>query len=170
MGVSCNRFDEGGGVTGSQSVRTWRPHHPYNPGLSTQEWGIDERKETKVDFRRRQTVPTTMATDPRGSGISRRGVLKTGLAASASLLVRPVRVGAQDATPTAGLTDEQRGWLERASRNDVNGWVHLKIEGAPFERGFQHGYLVAAEYADALRVYEAMTYQTMGFEYGFFVD
>ena len=84
--------------------------------------------------------------------------------------MRPVRAGAQDATPTAGLTEEERGWLERASRNDVNGWIHLKIAGAPFERGFQHGYLVAAEYADAIRVYEAMTYQTMGFEYGFFVD
>jgi uncharacterized protein CbrC (UPF0167 family) len=123
-----------------------------------------------VEFHRRQTVPTTIGSDPRARGFSRRGVLKTGLAASASLLVRPVPVGAQDATPTAGLTEEERGWLERASRNDINGWIHLKIAGAPFERGFQHGYLVAAEYADAIRVYEAMTYQTMGFEYGFFVD
>jgi uncharacterized protein CbrC (UPF0167 family) len=123
-----------------------------------------------VEFRRRHTVPTTIATAPRGWGISRRGVLKTGLAASASLLVRPVRAGAQDATPVVGLSDEERGWLERASRNDVNGWVHLRIEGAPFERGFQHGYLVAVEYADAIRVYEAMTYQTMGFDYSFFVD
>src|SRR6187431_1285084 len=124
-----------------QVLRTRRPHRPYNQDLSTHEWGIEERKETKVDFRRRQTVPTTVA-DSRGSGISRRGVLKTGFAASASLLAWPVRAGAQDATPTAGLTDEERGWLERASRNDVNGWIHLKIEGAPFERGFQHGYLV----------------------------
>ncbi|MCD6032067.1 MAG: peptidase, partial [Thermomicrobiales bacterium] len=123
-----------------------------------------------MGFGRRQTVPMTTAIDRRNRGISRRGMLKTGLAASASLLVRPVRAAAQDATPVTGLSDEQRGWLERASRNDVNGWVHLKIEGAPFERGFQHGYLVAAEYADALRVYEAMTYQTMGFDYSFFVD
>ena len=127
-----------------------------------------------MDFRRHHTVPTMTDIDPRRRGISRRGVLKTSLAASASLLVRPVRAGAQDATPSASpvadLSDEQRGWLERASRNDVNGWVHLKIEGAPFERGFQHGYLVAAEYADAIRVYEAMTYQTMGFDYSFFVD
>jgi len=80
------------------------------------------------------------------------------------------RARAQDATPVTGLTDAQRGWLGRAARNDINGWIQLKIAGAPFERGFQHGYLAAAEYADALRVYEAMTYQTMGFEYGFFVD
>ena len=88
---------------------------------------------------------------------------------------RAARTRAQEATPVASpvpgeLTDEEGGWLERASRNDVNGWIHLKIEGAPFERGFQHGYLVAAEYADAIRVYEAMTYQTMGFDYSFFVE
>jgi len=67
------------------------------------------------------------------------------------------RARAQDATPVTGLTDAQRGWLGRAARNDINGWIQLKIAGAPFERGFQHGYLAAAEYADDLRVYEAMT-------------
>ena len=127
-----------------------------------------------MEFRRRHTVPTTIATDPRERAISRRGVLKTGIGATAALLVPAASARGQGATPSAspvaGLTEEQRGWLERASRNDVNGWVHLKIEGAPFERGFQHGYLVAAEYADALRVYEAMTYQTMGLDYSFFVD
>jgi hypothetical protein len=92
-----------------------------------------------VDFRRCLTVPTTMSSDVRGRGFSRRGVLKSGLGATATLLVRPVRAGAQDATPAAGLTEEQRGWWERGSRNDVNGWIHLRIAGAPFERGFQHG-------------------------------
>jgi hypothetical protein len=129
---------------------------------------MEEHKETRVEFRRRKTVPTTIATDPSNRGISRRGVLKTGLATSASLMLRPVRARAQDATPVAGLTEEERSWLERASRNDVNGWVHLRIEGAPFARGFQHGYLIAAEYANAIRVYEAMTFQTMGFDYSFF--
>jgi hypothetical protein len=114
----------------------------------------------------------TITTDLGDRGISRRGMLKTGLVASVSMVVRPDRAWAQEATPSASpvasLTDEERGWLERASRNDVNGWVHLKIQGAPFERGFQHGYLIATEFADALRVYEAMTYQMMGFDYSFF--
>src|SRR4051812_26799466 len=135
---------------------------------------MEARKETKVDLPRRHTVPTTTANVLRERAISRRGVIKTGIGATAALLIPPASVRGQSATPSAspvaGLTEEQRGWLERASRNDVNGWVHLKIQGAPFERGFQHGYLVAAEYADAIRVYEAMTYQTMGFEYSFFVD
>jgi len=133
---------------------------------------MEERKETRLDLRRRQTVPTTTITDPGGRGISRRGVLRTGLGATAALLIPAASARGQSATPSASpvasLTEEERGWVERASRNDVNGWVHLKIEGAPFERVFQHGYLIAAEYANALRVYEAMTYQTMGFEYSFF--
>jgi len=104
----------------------------------------------------------------------RRGLLKTGLAASAALLTRPYLARAQDATPIAtpavGLTDEERGWIDSASRNDINGWIHVKTGGEPFARGFQYGYLTASEYADAIRVYTAMTYQTMGFDYSFFVD
>jgi Phospholipase B len=105
---------------------------------------------------------------------NRRGLIRTGLAATASLLTRPALVRAQDATPAAtpvtGLSDEERGWLENASRNDVNGWIHVKTGGEPFARGFQFGYLTAAEYAEAIRVYTAMTYQMMGFDYAFFVD
>ena len=132
------------------------------------------REEYRVEFQRRLAESMTINTASHDRSMSRRGVLKTGLAASASLVIRPGLARAQDVTPSAspvpGLSDQERGWLESASRNDVNGWIHLKIAGAPFERGFQHGYLVADEYADALRVYEAMTYETMGFDYSFFVD
>jgi hypothetical protein len=67
------------------------------------------------------------------------------------------------------LSEQERAWISNASRINTNGWVHLKIRGAPFERGFQHGYLIAAEYAEALRVYTALTFQTLGMEYSFFV-
>lgn len=86
------------------------------------------------------------------------------------------RAAAQsDATPVptgspVPLTDEQQGWLAQASREDVNGWVHVKVQGAPFARGFQHGYLTAAEYAECIRVYSEMTYQTLGMDYSFFVE
>src|SRR5262245_27655368 len=93
----------------------------------------------------------------------RRGLLKTGLAASAALLARPYLARAQDATPVAspaaGLTAEEQGWIDSASRDDVNGWIHVKTGGEPFARGFQYGYLTADEFADAIRVYTAMTYQ-----------
>jgi hypothetical protein len=70
---------------------------------------------------------------------------------------------------TAGLTDEQRGWLAEASRCDVNGWVHVTIKGSPAARGFQYGFLVAEEYAESIRVYREMTYQDIGKSYDFFV-
>ncbi|MDQ3693095.1 MAG: phospholipase B family protein, partial [Chloroflexota bacterium] len=72
--------------------------------------------------------------------------------------------------PARELTEEERGWLEQASRRDENGWLHVTIQGAPFARGFQYGYLTAAEYAEAIRVYTAMTYQTTGMDYAFFVE
>ncbi|MGF6597778.1 hypothetical protein P3T23_002495 [Paraburkholderia sp. GAS448] len=68
------------------------------------------------------------------------------------------------------LSEQERAWITNSSRTDINGWVHLKIRGAPFQRGFQHGYLIAAEYAEALRVYKALTFQTLGMEYSFFTD
>ena len=107
--------------------------------------------------------------------VDRRRLLQSGLAASASLLVSPGLLHAQEATPAASpvaaeLSTEEQGWIESASRQDINGWIHLRIGGEPFARGFQHWYLTAAEYADAIRVYKAMTYQTMGFDYEFFVE
>ena len=68
------------------------------------------------------------------------------------------------------LSEQERAWITNSSRTDINGWVHLKIRGAPFQRGFQHGYLIAAEYAEALRVCKALTFQTLGMEYSFFTD
>ncbi len=67
------------------------------------------------------------------------------------------------------LTEEESGWLAKASRSDESGWIHLTIGGAPFERGFQHGYLIAEEFREAWRVYDAMTYQTTGMTLDFFV-
>ncbi|WP_368911692.1 C45 family autoproteolytic acyltransferase/hydolase [Taklimakanibacter deserti] len=67
------------------------------------------------------------------------------------------------------LTGEEKGWLAKSSRSEENGWIRVKIGGAPFERGFQHGYLLAAEFKDAWRVYDAMTLQTTGLDLAFFV-
>jgi hypothetical protein len=101
--------------------------------------------------------------------ITRRAALATlSLSALAALHAPMRRTGRAQGQPA--LTAEERGWLARAERRDINGWIHLRTRGAPFERGFQHGYLTAAEYADAIRVYKAITYQTMGFEYEFFVQ
>lgn len=53
---------------------------------------------------------------------------------------------------TIPLTKEQQAWLAKANRHEKAGWICLHIEGAPRERGFQHGYLMAKEIKEAIRV------------------
>lgn len=62
---------------------------------------------------------------------------------------------------TVLLTKEQASWISRAERHEKAGWVYLHIEGQPRERGFQHGYLMAKEIAESLRVRRVLwAYQT----------
>lgn len=68
----------------------------------------------------------------------------------------------------AKLTSQQEEWISQASRSEVGGWIYLRIKGDPFARGFQHGYLVAKEWSEAVSVYSAMTFQNYGLTYDFF--
>jgi len=59
------------------------------------------------------------------------------------------------------LTNEQETWLSKANRHEKNGWIYLHIEGVPKERGFQHGYLLAKEIKESIRVLsEVWQYQS----------
>ena len=71
-------------------------------------------------------------------------------------------------TTNHGLTSEQEQWIAAASREEVDGWLYIRVGGEPFARGFQHGFLVAAEWEEARRVYSAMTFQEYGLTYDFF--
>lgn len=55
-------------------------------------------------------------------------------------------------------------------REDRDGWHHVHIEGGPRERGYQHGYLLAAEIAEALRVNRYLATWDTGDEWEFFVE
>ncbi|HXG92743.1 MAG TPA: C45 family peptidase [Blastocatellia bacterium] len=44
--------------------------------------------------------------------------------------------------------------LARAYRTERNGWIYIHLEGSPEEIGYQHGYLLAREIDDALRVFK----------------
>lgn len=70
----------------------------------------------------------------------------------------------------ATVTKEQQAYLDRASRQDRNGWAHVKVQGSPYEIGFQEGYLLKDEYEDAIRVYKHMTYEVYGMTYEWFVE
>ncbi len=78
--------------------------------------------------------------------------------------------GASLALAAADLTKEEQAWLAKASRQDRNGWVYLHIEGKPFARGFQHGYLLAKEIAESLRVDKHLNWWSTGKEWSFFVE
>ena len=68
---------------------------------------------------------------------------------------------ALQAQAAASLTNEQKSWLTKANRHEKSGWIYLHIEGGPRERGFQHGYLLATEIKEAIRVLsEDWKYQT----------
>jgi hypothetical protein len=57
---------------------------------------------------------------------------------------------AASATPAPGAqkgSDDPR--LAKSYRFDRGGWIYVHLEGSPHDIGFQHGYLLADEIADA---------------------
>lgn len=74
-------------------------------------------------------------------------------------------------TPRAALmTETEKDIIEKATKICINGWIHLRVKGSPYERGYQQGYYLVGEYLDAMRVYKYMTLQTLGMDYSYFVD
>jgi hypothetical protein len=59
------------------------------------------------------------------------------------------------ASAAGSLSAEQSQWISRAERHGKAGWIYLHVEGGPEERGFQHGYLLAPEISECLRVLRA---------------
>jgi hypothetical protein len=58
--------------------------------------------------------------------------------------------------------------LKNSSREDRNGWVHIRLEGQPREVGFQHGWLLAEEIDDALQALQLLVPHTTKHEWAFF--
>jgi hypothetical protein len=54
-------------------------------------------------------------------------------------------------------------------RFEKDGWTYLHIEGAPYERGFQHGYLMAPEIAEVQDTIRYLTYHDTGMEWDYFL-
>ena len=59
--------------------------------------------------------------------------------------------------------------LKKAFRRpELNGWTFVHLEGAPAEIGFQHGYLLAAEIRDSLKVTQLEATHDSDKPWGFF--
>ncbi|MHC4866269.1 MAG: hypothetical protein ACYTEX_19480, partial [Planctomycetota bacterium] len=63
------------------------------------------------------------------------------------LIVALAGCGPRMTVPVTGgpLSEVEKQYLGKGHRYDKNGWIYLHIEGKPFERGFQRGYLTADE-------------------------
>ncbi|MHC4485110.1 MAG: hypothetical protein ACYS4T_07855 [Planctomycetota bacterium] len=72
---------------------------------------------------------------------------------SASIILLITGCAREAAVPVreSYITVKEKEWLEKAYRVDRNGWIYLHIEGQPFERGFQRGYLTVDEIDEFLR-------------------
>ncbi len=55
-------------------------------------------------------------------------------------------------------------------RFEKNGWIYIHVEGEPFERGFQHGYLAAAELKQVIQTQKFLLYIETGKDWEFFVE
>ncbi len=85
------------------------------------------------------------------------GYLGIVLVAFAGLVAEPAF--ASPLKPAAASPSDSR--LEKAYRFQQGGWTYVHLEGSPSDIGFQHGYLLAPEIADALEAIKLFdTHQT----------
>lgn len=58
----------------------------------------------------------------------------------------PASQGTENSSPVPISPDQYRP----AYRYNVQGWIYIHVQGDPYDRGYQHGYLLAAEIVDML--------------------
>ena len=68
------------------------------------------------------------------------------------------------------VQNEEVVQYDNGYRFDTNGWIYLHIEGSPYDRGYQHGYLMAPELKEILRSLEYLTYWETGMTWDYFVE
>lgn len=72
--------------------------------------------------------------------------------------------------PNENLTNNQKALLSKAFRYEKNGWIYIHIEGSPEVRGFQHGYLLAIEIKEALRVMKRIWEYKTSLEWSWLIE
>jgi len=91
-------------------------------------------------------------------GAARGGAVAEGAAGP------PAGVAQAVATPSGEIAHYGEGY-----RFDSNGWIYLHIEGQPYERGFQHGRLLAPELAETMRTLNYITMNDTGQTWQYFI-
>src|ERR1700740_2932674 len=97
-------------------------------------------------------------------------VLSLALVATQLLLIGERHVALASAADARRLTqnysDDPR--LAKAYRFDRGGWIYVHLEGAPYDIGYQHGYLLAPEIADAFAAVSLEMTHATGRDWDFF--
>ena len=68
----------------------------------------------------------------------------------------------------AAQSDARADALAKAARTERNGWIYLHLEGTPDEVGYQHGWLLAREIEDALRVFKKYLQHVTAHDWSFY--
>ena len=69
----------------------------------------------------------------------------------------------------AELNPGEKEWVAKAKRFERRGWIYLHVEGDGSARGFQHGYLLAREIGELLRVHRKVWEYNSGMTWGWLV-
>src|SRR5438067_2493073 len=68
------------------------------------------------------------------------------------------------------LAPAEQALIDRAHRSETNGWIYLHVAGAAPERGFQHGYLLAREIAEEIRIRRVLWKQESSMEWPWLLE
>ena len=72
------------------------------------------------------------------------------------LLLMLVNINAYNVAESSQNTQDSStdiNYYEKGYRYNIQGWVYIHIEGEPYERGYQYGYLASAEIIDMINVW-----------------
>jgi hypothetical protein len=83
-------------------------------------------------------------------------------------MIKTLRKSSRRQKSTRPVAGTKQNWLRKAYRFERAGWLYLHIEGGPKQRGFQHGYLMAAEIGEILKLMQFTTISSTGENFDYF--
>jgi len=88
---------------------------------------------------------------PQAIGLETLATMRSSFAVSGVIGIACL-FGSEAQTHASDVPPADSARLQKAHRFEKHGWIYVHLEGSPEEIGYQHGYLLAPEIADLLRV------------------